>query len=858
MKRMSKILFLLLIPVLLVGALPLTAMPVSAATNVKKESALVNAVNKGNDVTLKADIEMENMLTIPEGVSITLDLNGYSLDRALDYEAQEDGSVILVEEGAELYIKDNSGTNAGLITGGASYFGGGICNYGTLTIQGGTITGNCAYDETDGTGGGVYNEGELTLLGGVITENEANYGGGLYNAGDGTVTIQQSTYLKKVGASSTEITMNVEFTANYAEDGKSHGVFNGGTLNIEGAPNISGNEDNDIYLAYGKKLNITGEMDVDEPIGIQASGTNPVFTSGFKTYLGTDPSEYFKATDNKASLQLNTSGEAMLMTEEKSKVYVYKNDSLTKSEEYDSVASAWSAASGYAQNDSGKTRVEVVCGSDCTIENSTWTIGEGKNIVFDLNGHYLKRNPENKNSNTGRVFEVGSNAKLTIKDSNPDAKGYDGLKGGVIVNTCGGGIQLKGGATFEMTGGTIYNCNAMNDASYAISDDKRNGGGIYAEADSTITIDMKNCSIRSCTTGKYGHYGGAIYYAPKNDKESGGMTLENVDFRDNNADDCGGAICLSGAPGTVRINGCYFSGNNTNTYGGGGALAVYDPDKMKNTGTNRETEYKPTYDLTVNSCTFYNNSASYGGVYYSEFTTDEEANQQNVNANNYGNDYNNSNSYGYGGSGNNTQQTDDSKENDYPVVFKNCTMKNNSVSGADSSAQTGSVMEPDSDNPIVIIGGEITGNSGGRGAIIMDSTNTLSVSGKVIIKDNKNDNGSAAPGFYRVNYSTATLYSAGLETGSYIEIGCQSSTSGEKALAKNVSKHEKDYFHRVDGSLQFSKTGTETAQLATASIFGNGSWIAIAIMIAIALAGAAITVIIVRKKRKGGVENAAE
>ena len=816
MKKTSKVFSLFLIPALLVGALPLTALPVSAATNVKKESALVNAVNKGNDVTLKADIEMENMLTIPEGVSITLDLNGYSLDRALDYEAQEDGSVILVEEGAELYIKDNSGTNAGLITGGASYFGGGICNYGTLTIQGGTITGNCAYDETDGTGGGVNNEGELTMLGGVITENEANYGGGLYNAGDGTVTIQQSTYLKKVGASSTEITMNAEFTANYAEDGKSHGIFNGGTLNIEGAPNISGNEDNDIYLAYGKKLNITGETEVDEPIGIQASGTNPVFTSGFRKYLGTDPSEYFKSTVDDVTLQMDIS-EARLRNDSMTAYTVYKNGTKKAGGQFYSLGDVWSYVTEYAQNDNGNTRVEVTLGSDYTFsENKSLEIGEGCYVVVDLNGHYIKRNPEYKSGNLGSVFKMGYNAKLTIKDSNPQANGYDGLKGGVIVNSCGNGVYLQGGGTFEMLGGTIYNCKGNYEY--------MSGGAVCAEYSSDnsdpMTLTMKDCSIRDCTTGTaYKGDGGAIYFKCKNENGSGGMTLENVDFRDNSTASNGGAIYLTGTPGKVRIKGCYFSGNSTGSNRSGGAIAVNDLDSAGSDA--------PTLDMMVEDSVFYKNSAEYGGVF--------SINKKNT-----------------------------VTENTNPVILKNCTMKNNTVTLTYDYRISGSALYICSETPVVIHGGEITNNSGGKGAVLLygDYDNgefvvKLSISGKLIVKDNKNADGNAAPGICRDN-KHAMVYSAGLEEGSYIEIGSTDDSSSQPALVKNVSKLEKDYFHRVDGSLKFTKTGTETAQLATASIFGKGSWIAIAIMIAIALSGAAITVIIVKKKRKGNAERTAE
>ena len=60
--------------------------------------------------------------------------------------------------------------------------GGGVVNYGTATISGGTFTGNHATTR----GGAVWNDDEatLTITGGTFTGNQANlYGGGVFSYG---------------------------------------------------------------------------------------------------------------------------------------------------------------------------------------------------------------------------------------------------------------------------------------------------------------------------------------------------------------------------------------------------------------------------------------------------------------------------------------------------------------------------------------------------------------------------------------------------------------------------------------------------------------------------------------------------
>ncbi|HJJ58216.1 MAG TPA: right-handed parallel beta-helix repeat-containing protein [Methanocorpusculum sp.] len=118
------------------------------------------------DVTLSADV------SVPDGVSCTIDLNGYVL------KGTGSGPVITVESGGCLTLDDTSAEKTGKVTGGSAAYGGGVFVVGgTFTMNGGCITENCA--ETD-AGGVCVVGGTFIMNGGHIEGNHAGFGGGVY------------------------------------------------------------------------------------------------------------------------------------------------------------------------------------------------------------------------------------------------------------------------------------------------------------------------------------------------------------------------------------------------------------------------------------------------------------------------------------------------------------------------------------------------------------------------------------------------------------------------------------------------------------------------------------------------------
>jgi|GEM_PF-1703156 len=182
----------------------------------------------------------EGAVCVPVGKHITLDLNGFTIDRNLNEPCSDYGGWVIANLGT-LSICD-SGTG-GTITGGYTGLyvtddksGGGIYNAGTLTLSGGTITKNA-----DGAkGGGVYNTGIFTMTGGEISANLAATGYGGATCGGGVYNAENATFTMTGG----------EISGNYScdtpnEDGG--GVYNAGTFTVGGTAKITGNVAKAVY-----------------------------------------------------------------------------------------------------------------------------------------------------------------------------------------------------------------------------------------------------------------------------------------------------------------------------------------------------------------------------------------------------------------------------------------------------------------------------------------------------------------------------------------------------------------------------------------------------------------------------------
>lgn len=241
-----------------------------AQTEVSSEETLRAAIGSNNSVKMTANIPLSSCLVIEDGKNVTLDLNGYVLSRSLS-SAANDGHVILVNSGGLLTVTDGSSAGNGQITGGKAIDGGGICNNGTLTIEGGTITGCSA----NNCGGGIFNApvtaagdpATLTIKGGRITGNtcgddDAGRGAGIYNYPGCTLYMQGATYI---------------------------------------LGNTKGDEANNVYLhSETDFINVTGAL-TGSSIGVSIPQSHRTFTSGYKTNNPTEDGATIFSNDNSAS-----------------------------------------------------------------------------------------------------------------------------------------------------------------------------------------------------------------------------------------------------------------------------------------------------------------------------------------------------------------------------------------------------------------------------------------------------------------------------------------------------------------------------------------------------------------------------
>ena len=132
-------------------------------------------INNECKVRLTKDIVMTKAVTVNNGNSLTIDLNGHTLTAAANSQAfRIQGGALTIEDSIGTGVIQGSGTVTG--NGGAIWMSSSDSN-NALTLTGGTIRGFTATD-----GGGVYVDGgSFEMSGGTIsTCNATNAGGGVY------------------------------------------------------------------------------------------------------------------------------------------------------------------------------------------------------------------------------------------------------------------------------------------------------------------------------------------------------------------------------------------------------------------------------------------------------------------------------------------------------------------------------------------------------------------------------------------------------------------------------------------------------------------------------------------------------
>ena len=135
---------------------------------------------------------------LPANTTITLDT---TLTLSQDVTVAGPGPSLLAISGnnsVRVFVNNGNSSISGLtIENGNSSSGAGVLNSGTLTLSNDVIASNASHSGGPagyGSGGGMFNYGTLSMSQCTVSGNSANYGGGLENWNGGTASIDSCTF----------------------------------------------------------------------------------------------------------------------------------------------------------------------------------------------------------------------------------------------------------------------------------------------------------------------------------------------------------------------------------------------------------------------------------------------------------------------------------------------------------------------------------------------------------------------------------------------------------------------------------------------------------------------------------------
>ncbi len=495
-------------------------------------SDLANTTAFGDGVGFSA-----GRITVPAGADIILDLNGHTIDRNLT-DGIDSGSVILVD-GGTLTVEDSSVAKTGKITGGTAraVAGAGIraVNGAKLTINGGTITGNRAFQN----GGSVYTGYNSTLImnGGAVTDNYSSaHGGGVY-IGIHDNDTENTTFVMNGGLIANNIAngtgggiyaTHAQITMNGGEISRNRSTDNGGGVCLSGSETGTPTT---FTMGGGK---ITNNITYGSGGGISSALAKIIMNGGEISHNGTNN----RNVGHSGGIHLNTKSEMEM-----------NGGIISDNKAVHAGGVCVSGESKFTLNDGAITRNFANLSADLGVGNSgaVHVIGSS---TFIMNGGELTDNYARGNG--GATYQSGKNTFI--------------LNGGKISgNTAeygGGAVCSNNGSTFTMNGGEISNNKVVQGSNTVI--DYANGGGVQIKQNSVFTMKggvIKNNSIA-------GNNGGGVDIWM-------GSTFELIDGKitGNSSQDSGGGVNVGRLDGTAVSNfimrGGEISGNKSKISSGG-------------------------------------------------------------------------------------------------------------------------------------------------------------------------------------------------------------------------------------------------------------------------------------------------
>ena len=489
-------------------------------------------INNECKVRLTKDIVMTKAVTVNNGNSLTIDLNGHTLTAAANSQAfRIQGGALTIEDSIGTGVIQGSGTVTG--NGGAIWMSSSDSN-NALTLTGGTIRGFTATD-----GGGVYVDGgSFEMSGGTISAcNATNAGGGVYvssgsfKMSGGSIedcTAHEGAGVKvyasngktasfsmtggeiqncntdgvsiyAIGSGTSEFTM----TGGTIEDNGGYGVWVDNGSAVMSGGSVKGSERYDIYIGSRATLTVNNT---------QVGGT--VLNMGKITGQGS--AEFTGTVENSGYAAAGITGCKIHRIEHRSPYKGAITDSPCDEYVY-LLGRSWKIPSG-----AGESITLKVSSYLPPVMENTLEIPKGVTVTVDLAGKPLSAKESD--------FKIINNGTLTLIDSSTDGALSIPIENDGVLNANGGTVtsEVTNKGTIQATGTPVT---------------QFTGTLVNQEGASVTAGDFRGCMITN-NGGTIG--GGAILDNPEPDPEQPGAGSE---------DGGAGAVIAALAVGTAVVGG---------------------------------------------------------------------------------------------------------------------------------------------------------------------------------------------------------------------------------------------------------------------------------------------------------------
>lgn len=491
-------------------------------------------INNECKVRLTKDIVMTKAVTVNNGNSLTIDLNGHTLTAAANSQAfRIQGGALTIEDSIGTGVIQGSGTVTG--NGGAIWMSSSDSN-NALTLTGGTIRGFTATD-----GGGVYVDGgSFEMSGGTISAcNATNAGGGVYvssgsfemfggsienctahegagvkvltSSGKASFSMSGSGEIKNCNQDGVSIaaiggTSEFSMSGGTIEDNSGFGVWVDNGSAVMSGGSVKGSERYDIYIGSRAALTVKNT---------QVGGT--VLNLGKITGQGS--AEFTGTVENSGSAAAGITGCTIHRIEHRSPYKGTITDSTWDEYVY-LFGYRWpKIPSGAGESISLKVLSYVLTPAEMT---NTLEIPKGVTVTVDLAGKTLSAKESD--------FKIINHGTLTLIDSSTGGTLSIPIENDGVLNANGGTVtsEVTNKGTIKATGTPVTNFT---------------GTLVNQEGASVTAGDFRGCTI----TNNGGTIGGdAILDNPEPGPEQSGAGSE---------DGGAGAVIAALAVGTVVVGG---------------------------------------------------------------------------------------------------------------------------------------------------------------------------------------------------------------------------------------------------------------------------------------------------------------